>query len=170
MQNKCKIQTFIKVKKEKLFIRHKTSNMRYQSREFHKFFWAINCCSYKTRGFHKISEFSHFAKIFSQNFCILHFRKNFFCKILLCFLLHFISRNFAKKFAKCEYFRICLRNILFTGNPSWNWPLLVYRHSFCPTPLPSSLTVVSSYYNSYWMSMLLFLLTSCSNRAGRVLD
>ena len=39
-KNECKIQTFIKVKEEKLFIRHnKTSNTElYQSREFHKFF------------------------------------------------------------------------------------------------------------------------------------
>ena len=38
-KNKCKIKTFIKGKKEKLFIRHnKTSNMSYQTREFHKFF------------------------------------------------------------------------------------------------------------------------------------
>ena len=28
--------------------------MRYQSREFHKFFWGINCCSYNTHGFHGI--------------------------------------------------------------------------------------------------------------------
>ena len=31
--------------------------MSYQSREFQKFFWALNCCSYKTHGFHKIFAF-----------------------------------------------------------------------------------------------------------------
>ena len=47
--------------------------MRYQSREFHKFFWGTNCCSYNTRGFHEIfafrifAKFSHFA-MFSFNF------------------------------------------------------------------------------------------------------
>ena len=52
-----------KVKEEKLFIWHnKTSNMSYQSREFHKFFRAINCCSFKTHGFHKIFAIFHFTK------------------------------------------------------------------------------------------------------------
>ena len=31
--------------------------LRNQSREFHKFFWAINCCSSNTHGFHEIFAF-----------------------------------------------------------------------------------------------------------------
>ena len=54
-KNKCKIQTFIKVKEEKLFIRLQI--LSYQRREFHTFFFGINCCSYKTHGFHKVYSF-----------------------------------------------------------------------------------------------------------------
>ena len=62
--------------------------MSYQSRKFLKFFWAINCCSYKTHGFKK-----KFA-----------FRENIFAlRILRTYIsLHLFSRNFAKKFAKCD--------------------------------------------------------------------
>ena len=73
------------VKEEKLF-----QILSYQSREFDKFVWAINCCSYKTNGFHKtfafgknIFTFIIFAKIFShfsfsRNFRISHFHLIYF--------------------------------------------------------------------------------------------
>ena len=62
--------------------------LRYQSREFHKFFWVIYCCSYNTHGF---TKFSHFAKIFSRNFHISHFSRNF-----ALFSLYLFSRKNAK--------------------------------------------------------------------------
>ena len=86
--------------------------MRYQSREFHKFFWAINCCSCNTYGFHEIFAFRIFAK-FS------HFAK---------FRFVFASFIFAKK-AKfrekvCEMrtkiFAFFLRNVSFAGNPRYD--------------------------------------------------
>ena len=40
--------------------------MRYQSREFHKFFWAINCCSYNTHGFHEIFAFWKFCFVLAS--------------------------------------------------------------------------------------------------------
>ena len=48
------------------------------SREFHKFFWAFNCCCYKTHGFHKISTFRENNFAFSRNVRITHFRLNHF--------------------------------------------------------------------------------------------
>ena len=80
---------FIKVKEEILFLCHsKLQILSYHSRTFLKFFWAINCCSYKTHGFQK-----KFA-----------FRENIFAlRILRTYIsLHLFSRNFAKKFAKCD--------------------------------------------------------------------
>ncbi len=67
--------------------------MSYQSLEFHKFFWAINCCSYITNGFHKIFTFSRFA-----------------------FSLHFFSRKSLRN--ATENFCIFSRNVSFAGNPS----------------------------------------------------
>ena len=58
-----------------------------QTREFHKFFCAINCCSYRfSRNF------------FSRNIATFRFVFAFFC------LIYFREkmRNFAKKFAKYE--------------------------------------------------------------------
>ena len=46
-----------------------------QSREFNKFFWASNCCSYKTHGFHKIFAFRENILAFPRDFRILHFPK-----------------------------------------------------------------------------------------------
>ena len=70
--------------------------LRYQSREFHKFFLGINCCSYNTHGFHEIFAFRIFAK-----FSHFAFRENIFAKfshfreISLCFRFIFFGK-------KCE--------------------------------------------------------------------
>ena len=53
------------MKEKKLFLL-KLQILSYQNIEFHKFFWAINCFSYKTHGFHKLFEFS-------QNFALFLF-------------------------------------------------------------------------------------------------
>ena len=50
------------------------------SREFHKFFGAINYCIYKTHGYHKTFAFRKNNFAFSPNFCIMHFRFIFFAK------------------------------------------------------------------------------------------
>ena len=78
--------------------------MRYQSTEFHKFFWGINCCSYNTHGFHKIFAFRIFAK-FRFVFALFIFAKK--CEI---------SR---KSFRNAtENFRIFSLNVSFARNPS----------------------------------------------------
>ena len=74
----------------------------YQSKEFQKFFWAINCCSYKIHGFHKILAFSRNFRISRKYFRIPHFREKNVYNI-------FFSRNATEKFR---------RNLLFAGNPS----------------------------------------------------
>ena len=61
------------VKEEKLFIFIiKLQILSYQS----SFFWEINCCSYRTHGFHKIFTFREDIFAFSRNFRIS--RKYFF--------------------------------------------------------------------------------------------
>jgi len=79
--------------------------LSYQSREFNKFFWAINCCSYKTHGFHKIFA-SENISAFLRNFGISHFHKNKFREIIFTKfrLIYFREKmQFYKKiFSKCN--------------------------------------------------------------------
>ena len=79
--------------------------MSYQSREFHKFFWAINCCSYKTHGFHKI-----FA--FSRNFHIFAFHENIFT---FCIFVKFSHFALSQKYFRNIFFRE-MRPKIFGGN------------------------------------------------------
>ena len=96
MKSNSHHQTFIKVKEEKLLIWfNKLQILCYQSREFHKFFSVINCCSYKT--FRILWNFRIFPKI------------NF-----VPFSFHLFSR----KHAKCDdNFRIFSRKVSLAGNP-----------------------------------------------------
>ena len=116
-KNMCKIQTFIKVKEEKLFIWHnKTSNIELWEQRIPQFL-GINCCSFKTHGFHKIFAFCENIFEFSRSFYNLqkYIRISNFRKISLCFCVIYI-RKILKKFAKCD--RKFSRNISCTGNPS----------------------------------------------------
>ena len=60
----------------------KLQMLSYQSREFRKFFCAINCCTYGFRGI------LVFVKIFSRNFCEHCFRKIMRRFSIFCFI-HF---------------------------------------------------------------------------------
>ena len=90
--------------------------MSYQSREVHKFFWAIKFCNYKTYGFQNIFAFCE---------KILHFREIFAFCIFAKFCFVFASCIFAKKCEisreslrnATEHFRTFWRNVSFTGNP-----------------------------------------------------
>ena len=82
-------QTFIEVKEEKLLIWHnKTSNIEVSEQ---RFFWAINCCSYNTHGFHEIFAFR-----------IKNFRQILFSKISLD-LFSKICEMWTKIFAKLSF-------------------------------------------------------------------
>ena len=71
---KCRKKTFIKVKEGKSFIWHNESSNIELLEQFHNFYWAINCCTYKTHGFHKIFAFCEYFFVFSRNF---HISRNF---------------------------------------------------------------------------------------------
>jgi len=96
-KKKCKVQTFIKVKEEKLFIWHnKTSTMSYHQsmRIPQALLCLINCCLYKTHGFHKIFAFRIFTSfIFAKK-----------CEISRKSLWNATENIFS-------------RNVLFDGNP-----------------------------------------------------
>ena len=81
--------------------------LSFESREFHKFFCAINCCGYKTHGLLKI-----FA--FRQTFCI-------YCKTFLQYYFGILqSRNFHFSYFRKKY-KISwksLQNVSFAGNPT----------------------------------------------------
>ena len=85
---------FIKhLKKEKLFIWHKTLNIELSEQRIPQFIWAIKLCSYKTHGFHTIL---HFHEIFA--FRIFARKKNF-TKFRFVFA-SFISAKFQEQFFK----------------------------------------------------------------------
>ena len=100
-----KIRNFREIKNSKISRKNwhqKLQILSYQSREFHKFFWAINCCNSETHGFHKI---------FAKYFLISHFRE-----ILLSFCLIYFREILQKFFRNAtEFFCIFSRNVSFAG-------------------------------------------------------
>ena len=100
--------------------------LSYQSREFNKFFWAINCCSYKTHGFHKIFA-SENISAFLRNFGISHFHKKNSMKLFSRNFASFISVkkcNFTRKFFQnaTKNVRICEHlHDLYTLNSLSGW-------------------------------------------------
>ena len=110
---------------------NKTSNIEVSEKltEFHKFFWAINCCSYNTHNFPEIfafpifAKFSHFTKIFSQNFRIFARKKN--SLNFASFSLYLFSRKNAKV---CEmrtkifaFFSVTFRSLETLVSTSLKW-------------------------------------------------
>ena len=82
--------------------------MRYQSREFHKFFSGINCCSYNTHGFHVIFAFRNLREKFSREISLnLFSRKNAKFRENVCEMGTKIFAFFRETFRSLEllYFR-----------------------------------------------------------------
>ena len=89
--------------------------------------FLINCCSYKTRGFHK---FSHYREIFAFRIVVKQFVRIFYCEISLCFrFIYFCEKNakFREKVWK-KIFSFQLSRVQNPSNPfSWFLIKLVFK-------------------------------------------